>query len=220
MATTNKLTMSLLSTLLVFAMGGCTCLTTEVYFDEHPGAQETTAIFEGFRWDDPYYSLCLDSSHVCTHLWGVEPPVVDRGDDSYVGLAFKAYYDPAIDYADYHNVGLHDFWVCLDELILPQSSTLMGYSTARLTKAFQSRDFAFVKYYIKGYDDEGQEGTIACEEHLPLELLDKLKQCKRDNQAVWVSIYTNPINPKRPISRIIRESIGNADEYRRFLTQE
>ena len=202
---------------------GCSSVTPESFLDAHPETCEGIAFFEGFHSTQPdwfYYCLCIDSLHRYPHIRGCVSPVANHQDDSYNGLTFKAYYDSKMKNCVCDGISSHDFWVCMDELILPQSSSLIGFSLVRLSKVVISQGYSFVKYYIKGYDDEGQEGTIACEEHLPLELLDKLKQCKRDNQAVWVSIYTNPINPKRPIIRIIRESIGNADEYRRFLTQE
>lgn len=205
----KKLKIILLTILVFPIMDGCKIMTSDVFLDEHPDASEATARFEGFRPLDPAYCLIIDSLAQYPHLIGYTKPVVDKGDDAYVGLCFKAYYDA-------NNIKDYEFWVCMDELILPEGASFLGYTPARLTKAFQSQGYAFVKYYLTdAHDSNGKRVKYAREEQLPLSFLDQLKRYKQTDQEIEVKVYTNPINPQRPICLIDRESLGRPYSYNR-----
>lgn len=199
--------------ILLILFSSCTTLTDDVFLQKHPRAREATAVFEGFRSVGPYYCLVVDSLHTYPHLVASIAPVVDEGNDSYNGLSFKAYYDP-------DNIKSYEIWVCMDELILPSKAEYKRHMSARLCRVFRFHGYVMVKYQVEMTHEDGSPFRYHCEEYLPNSYFTQLKTIKKSHQQIDVKVYSNPINPYRPIFLIDRELIENAPDSKQERISE
>lgn len=187
--------------ILVFTLVGCSDVSLITYLSEHKNNQEGIAIFEGFSYDRPYYTLVDQDGQKHPHLQGWPKPNVNEIDPTFVGMSFKAYYDP-------DNIDDNNFWVCVDELLLSDTVELYGYASATLTMVFKTNNYVLVKYRFQA-NPEGETSKSQKDEFLPIRYYNNLKEAKKRKQKIIVAVYKNPKNPHHPIFRIDRSSLEN-----------
>lgn len=186
---------------LIFTIIGCRDVSLISYKSEHKDVKEGIAIFDGFSFDRPYYTLVDQNGQKHPHLQGWPKPNIEESDPTFVGMAFRAYYDSS-------HIGDNDFWVCVDELLLPDTVELYGYASAILTMLFKTNNYVLVKYRFQK-NPEGETSKSLKDEYLPIEYYNILKEAKQRKQKILVAVYKNPKNPQFPIFRVDRSMLDN-----------
>lgn len=175
---------------------GCNVYTLDDYKADHPLAEKGEAImtdwyFTGGCWV-PVYTFYTKDRVQYSELLG---EYIERDPSmNYVGCSFVVWYDPSIIANEgapkRHSWLDHYGYICLDQMIIPDTTPLQG-TIAHIRFVALQNHFTYVEYDLI---DTSQTVKWRWSESVPTTYYHALRKAKKETGKVRVLLYQSPEN--------------------------